>query len=114
MLLQKGNKIHVITRRQFESDLRRHFLGEVMESADGVVRVEGYTFILDTRLNKYVRRPEKRSRIFSLVDAGNIVNVLPDSANIEASDYKMSREGHLGITDGESFSLDINEFGMAR
>jgi hypothetical protein len=114
MLLKTGNKIHVITRRQFKNDLRRHFIGEVTEFADSVVSATGYTFVFDTRLNKHVRRPEKRDRIFSLVDTGNIVNVLPDSANIEASDYNMSHEGRLVVTDGKSFSLDINEFSATR
>jgi hypothetical protein len=112
MLLKSGNKIHVITRRQFENDLRRHFIGEVTGSADDVVRAKGYAFVLDKSLNKYIRSPEKRDLLFSLVDAGNIVNVLPDSVNIEASDYKISHEGRLVVTDGESFSLDIHEFGI--
>jgi len=114
MLLKTGDKIHVVTRRQFEKDLRRHFIGEVTEYADGIVRATGYAFVFDTRLNKYVRRPEKRERLFSILDAGNIVNVLPEGANIQESDYRISAEGHLVVTDGKDFTLDINEFSMDR
>jgi len=114
MLLEAGSKIHVMTRRGFEEDLRRHFVGEVTACADGVVRAKGYAFVFDARLNEFVRRPDERDRILSLVDVGNIVNVLPDSADIEASNYRMSHDGRLVVTDGGSFSLDINEFGAIR
>ena len=110
MLLKPGEKIHIITRRLFESDLRRHFVGEVKEATDVAVRVEGYVFVHASNHNQYTRRPERRVRIFGLADNGLIMNVIPSSVILEDLSYQMSPQDRMIITDGKSFSLDINEF----
>ncbi|MBU0640519.1 MAG: hypothetical protein KKB50_16775 [Planctomycetes bacterium] len=58
-----------------------------------------------------MRRPEVRTRVLSLVDAGNIINVLPKEAQVEQAIYTMSPENRLVVTDKATFTLDINEFG---
>jgi len=51
MIINKGEKLHVMRRRGFDGDLRRHFAGIVTESEDTTVRLQGYAFIYDeTRL----------------------------------------------------------------
>ena len=112
MILKVGEKIHVMIRRRFENDLRRHFVGEVAEVGENVVRVEGYTFVLDTGTKKYTRRPELRTRIISLTDGGNIINVIPAATKLEAVTYKISEDNRLIVTDGEHLFLDVNEFGI--
>ena len=112
MILEVGEKIHVMIRRRFENDLRRHFVGEITEVGENVVRVEGYTFVLDTVTKQYTRRPELRTRIISLTDSGNIINVIPAATKLEAVTYKMSEDNRLIVTDGEHLSLDVNEFGV--
>jgi hypothetical protein len=47
MVLTEGEKVHVITRRLFDNDLRRHFVGEVKAVSDVAVRLEGYAFVLN-------------------------------------------------------------------
>ena len=111
MVLEQGNKVHIMVRRQFEKDLRRHFVGEVLEVTGLLARVEGYAFVLETPSNQYVRRPDKRVRIIGLADSGNIIIVLPPEANLEQVKYVRSKDNHLTVTDGKSFALDINEFG---
>lgn len=39
MIIERGEKVHIITRRLFESDLRRHFVGEVLDSEGSVARI---------------------------------------------------------------------------
>lgn len=34
MILEPGEKVHVIVGRNFEADLRRHFVGEVVAAAE--------------------------------------------------------------------------------
>jgi hypothetical protein len=114
MVLKAGEKIHVMFRRKFDGDLRRHFAGEVTEASEQAARVDGYIFILHVMDNRYVRIQGLRTRIISLTDAGNIINVLPRNANIEKTAYTMSKEKHLVVTDGETFVLDVNEFGAGR
>jgi hypothetical protein len=112
MLLELGEKIHLMVRRKFEDDLRRHFIGEVLVADSSVARVAGYVFIFDYSANEYIRRPEKRIRIIGLADSGNIINVLPITADIEKAEYTQSRENKLVVTDNKTFTLDINEFGL--
>jgi hypothetical protein len=112
MLLELGEKIHLVVRRKFKDDLRRHFIGEVLVADSGVARVAGYVFIFDYSANEYIRRPEKRIRIIGLADSGNIINVLPITADIEKAEYTQSRENKLVVTDNKTFTLDINEFGL--
>jgi len=114
MVLKAGEKIHVIFRRKFEADLRRHFVGEIAESSDQTVRVDGYVYIMNVMDNCYVRVQGLRTRIISLTDAGNNINVLPKNADIEKTTYTMSKEKRLVVTDGETFTLDVNEFASIR
>lgn len=42
MLLKQNEKLHIVERRLFNDDLRRHFIGEVVECSDSAVRVTGF------------------------------------------------------------------------
>ena len=114
MLLKPGEKVHIVTRRLFESDLRRHFVGEVTETTETAVRLEGYVFVHEANSNQYAMRPERRVRIFGLADSGSIVNIIPPDVSLEDLSYQTSPQGRMVITDGKSFSLDINEFSATR
>jgi hypothetical protein len=114
MLLKPGEKIHVITRRLFEGDPRRHFAGEVVAANESIARVKGYAFVFNPGPNNYVRRPDLRERIISLVDAGNVINVILVDVNLEDLVYRPSEGNRLVVTDNGSFRLDINEFSGIR
>jgi meiotically up-regulated gene 157 (Mug157) protein len=114
MVIDKGEKIHIVTRRNFEGDLRRHFVGEIVEAQDAVVRIEGYAFIWDRSRNEFAKKPDKRTTIIDLAESGYIVNILPNQVSIAKLIYKMSDQKHLTLTDQSSFTLDINEFGTSR
>jgi hypothetical protein len=64
MLFEIGEKIHIMARRRFEQDIRRHFVGTVLASDGTVIRMEGYTFVFDSNKDIFIKRPEKRTRIF--------------------------------------------------
>lgn len=114
MLVNVGEKLHVLTRRLFESDVRRHFAGEVKAAESLAVRLEGYLFVFDAAKNAWVKRPEKRTRIVGLADSGHVVKVIPSGVNLDELEYRISPDKHLVVTDGRGFSLDINEFGAHR
>lgn len=111
-VVSRGDKLHIITRRLFEDDVRRHFLGEVMVASGSLCEIRGYTFVFHAGTNEYVRRPEIRTRIYSLADAGHIVNKLPREVDIAALEYRVV-ENRLVVTDTRGFTLDINEFGLS-
>lgn len=116
VVLVVGEKIHIITRRSFEGDVQRHFVGEVEVATESVVRVWGYTFVFefDAMMYRFVRRPETRVKIVSLVDSGNIINVISPEVKLEELEYQTSAEKHLVVTDGKTFRMDINEFSSTR
>jgi hypothetical protein len=109
-VLSVGEKVHIITRRLFPDDIKRHFAGEILSVSGDQIRLEGYVFIYNAGMNEYERRPEKRTRIFSLSGAGLIVIVLPRNADLETLHYEVKNR-RLIFTDGKDLSLDINEFG---
>jgi len=114
MIVKPGEKIHVIIRRQFLDDIRRHFVGEVKESLDNIVKVEGDVFILDPNINLFVKKPNAQTRIISLIDGLNIITILPAATNLKGLSYKLSKNNRMVVTDGESFYMDVNEFGCNR
>ncbi len=113
MFLEAGAKVHVIERRLFEGDVRRHFVGEI-EGADVMAaRVRGFVFVHDSTSSTWIRGSEWRTRIIPIGSSGFVINVLPDDTNIDDMRYE-EVGGRLTVTDGESLRLDINEFGRLR
>ena len=110
MVIQLNEKVHIITRRLFEGDLRRHFAGVVEDVAGPNIRVKGFAFVYDEATYEFVRRKDVRIRIFPISDAGVIINLLPSSAKLANITYKIDEIGHRIVTDGESFAMNINEF----
>ena len=109
-VLRVGEKVHVVTRRSFPEDVRRHFVGEVLACFGDAVKLEGFAFVLQPATNRYERRADKRVRVLSLSDAANIVNVLPDSVQLDRMRYEVS-SGRLMMVDGAGFELELSEFG---
>lgn len=111
MVLSKGEKVLVIVRRLFEKDLRRRFIGEITEATDSLIRVSGYAYIFDEGTKDYSRRDHLQTNIFSLIDAGIVIIVLPQEVNTEEIRYTVSDKGHKILTDGKSFKMRVSEFG---
>ena len=114
MVLTKGEKVFVISRRRFETDLRRHFVGEVEAASETTMRVRGYAFVFDESINDFVRRDQPRIRIFSLTDAGLTIIVLPGEVDPEQVRYAFEGGNMRIITDEKSFKMNVSEFGARR
>jgi hypothetical protein len=110
-ILSPGDKIHVMHRRRFEKDVRRHFVGEVESYEQGVARASGYVFVIDD-LNKhlFVKRPDRRTKLVPIVSGDVIVNVLPETVDLERVAYEL-KDRSLVVTDGSAWSMDVKEFG---
>jgi|SRR5579883_3455894 len=108
MILQKGEKIHVIHRRHMEKEPHRHFVGTVDAYENGVARVTGHIFAVDTVKAAFFRRPELRTRIISLLTGDTLVNVLPPSVNLDKIIYKMEKKS-VRVTDNEGWHMDISD-----
>ena len=111
MVLEREEKVLIITRRLFSGDLRRHFVGIVERCAQGAVRVRGYAFIYDAVKGGFVRRKSQRTRVFPL-DNHIIVLVLPYDVDIGAVRYEAAEGAALVLTDGKHVKIDISEFNV--
>ncbi|MGX5172553.1 hypothetical protein ACUR5C_00835 [Aliikangiella sp. IMCC44653] len=112
MLIEKGEKVHIIYRSLYGQSTRRHFVGEVLAYEAGLCRVKGFVFVYDERKTEFVKKPEARETIIKLGDSGFIINMISSNAQIDKVTYKYQQDKGLVATDGLSFSLDINEFGV--
>ena len=108
-VVQPGETVHVIERRLFSGDVRRHFIGEIEACTDRALRVRGSLFVYDSGASGFVRKQEARTRIIPL-DNRVIINVLPEGISLEAIRYSRDAEGNLTLTDDSGFELDISEF----
>ncbi len=110
-LLRPGEKIHVIQRRSFDKDVRRHFVGQVEAYEDGIARATGYVFVIDDLSEHlFVKRPDCRTRLIPARSGDVIVNVIPKSVDIETVSYQMEGRS-MRVTDGAAWSMDVKEFG---
>ena len=114
MVIQVGEKVHIISRRLFEEDLRRHFAGQVTAVSESAMRLKGYVFVFDESLNDFVRQDDLRERLSGIGDVGLVINLLPSKTDLALVRYATNDKGQRILTDGENFTLDISEFGPRR
>jgi hypothetical protein len=108
MILQPGEKLHVIHRRKMEREPHRHFVGVVEAYENGVARVTGHVYTVDTVKSAFFRRPDKRTRILAISSGDLLVNVLPPEVNLDKIVYKLEKKA-VRVTDGSEWYLDISE-----
>ena len=111
MIVDVGERVHVVYRALYENSGRRHFIGEIQRVSGTECRIEGYVFVYDPKSSVFNRKPEKRVTIMDLAESGYIVNLMDKSVKIEDIKYQYLPEIGLVATDGKGFTLNINEFG---
>jgi len=109
-ILAPGEKIHVIHRRRFDQEPHRHFVGVVNDYREGVLRMTGHVYAVDTTTYQFIRRPEQRTRVVSVVSGEVIVNVIPASVDLSKITYRQEGSA-VRVSDGSDWHLDISEVG---
>jgi hypothetical protein len=109
MILKPGEKVHVIHRRNYEKDLHRHFIGVVDAYDLGVARISGNVYTVDSVKFSFVKRPEPRTRLVSVVSGEVLINIIPPSVDLSKITYKQERKA-VRVTDGSDWHLDLSEF----
>ena len=111
-ILSPGDKLHIITRRLYADDLRRHFVGEVIRAEGDLCEIKGYAFVFNSTMNRYEQRETLRTRLFRLGDGFQIVNKLPLETAVDKLAYSVvdQRLMLVDTTPTSEFKLDINEF----
>ena len=61
MVIEPGDKVHVVYRAYYNESVRRHFLGEVMAAKGALCRIKGFSFVRDPQSEMYVKACKKIS-----------------------------------------------------
>lgn len=112
-MLEPGEKVHVIERRTFEHDVRRHFVGEVERATDAVARATGYTFVANMMTGQFERREPPRTRIIPLAATGLIVYVIPQDVDLKSIRYEWTSGNKLRVRGG-TWEVVLDEFAVSR
>lgn len=109
-IVRRGEMVHVGQIPRFERDVRRHFIGVVEAYDQGLMRVSGYSYVVeDPKRPLFQRRPERRTKVVSLVAAGHSIYIIPPGVNLEDIHYKMI-QNRMVVTDGRAWTMDVKEF----
>lgn len=108
MIVEPGEILHIIHRQYYEEDARRHFVGTVEKVEGKLVRLTGYLFTLNNATNQFAKRNLRRTRIVSLYCESIITNVLPEFAEVDKISYQYQSAGHIHVTDGGDWYLDLS------
>ncbi|MBU0597412.1 hypothetical protein KKF61_00260 [Patescibacteria group bacterium] len=108
-ILDVGEKIHIIERRYFENDLRRHFAGEILRVVGNIIRIRGYVWVFNGSKGEFQKRPELRERII-VIGERHTINLITKNTDINNLYYTRLEGSGTVVTDGKDFSLQIHEF----
>lgn len=111
MIIEPGEKIHVVERQFYEGDVRQHFVGIVERCEGSIVRLEGYLYADVIKLGSvvdFVKRAGLRTRVISLDSPSLIVRVLPKHVDIDKITYKFDTGGHIRLTDGSDWQMELS------
>ncbi|PLW67085.1 hypothetical protein [Pseudohalioglobus lutimaris] len=111
MIIEVGEKVHVVYRSLYENSTRRHFIGVVVSAQDALCRIEGYAFVYDAKKTEFEKKDKLRTTIIDLAESGYVVNIVDTGVDIKDVHYRYMSGVGLMATDGKDFLLDINEFG---
>ena len=108
MILKTGDKVLIVHRRLYETDRARFFAGAVEEYDHGVARVTGYTFVRETLDGQFIRKEERRTKIFSIASGTLIVYQIRDAFVVDESRIEV-RESKMVLSDGRGFEMNLSE-----
>jgi hypothetical protein len=112
MVIEVGEKLHIMYRTLYANSIRRHFVGEVIAVKDSICKLQGFVFIYDERSTEFQRKNNQRTTIMDVAESGFITNVIDSDVVISEIRYSYLHNVGLIATDDKNFVLNINEFGL--
>lgn len=109
MILEIGSKILVAHRRLFPEDQARFFIGTVNAYEHGIARVTGHSWVLEQVRGDILRKPDLRTKFFSLASGTLIIYLLPANLDLEKLKILHKKNQETVLTDGASFTMDISD-----
>lgn len=111
-VLQQGDKLLVSHRRLFERDELRYFAGTVVQYEAGVVKVEGWTFLKDFGSGRIMRKPDVRTKLYSLASGMILVYQLPNESDLTTLEF-IGDAAHVVLKDDRGLEMDVSEHAAA-
>jgi len=108
MILETGDVVLVSSRRLFEREESRFFLGRTVASEGSLLKIEGFTFVRDLSNGQIVKKEEKRVKVISLDCSGYIVYQLPGDITLDKVDIE-SGNGDAFLVEGKRRLLNLSE-----
>ena len=105
---QHREKVHIVEHRRFETDMRRHFVGEVTFYDANHLRVKGVLFVFDHSNGVFSKIPPERTRVFS-IDNRISITILPQAFETANAEYRRN-DADLVFTDGKTIEIEIGAF----
>ncbi len=109
MILQSGDKVLIAHRRLFQNDEPRFFVGEVLAYEDGVMKIDGYSYVKDMSGGMVVRKDEPRTKIVSISSDAFLIYQLPADTRLESVKFE-NEEGVQFLTDGHNLKMNLAEY----
>ncbi len=66
MILEPGEKVHIVERRYSADDVRRHLIGEVLRCTEQAIRLKGYVWFSILRTGGLFENPIRESALSAL------------------------------------------------
>ena len=107
-LLRDGDKLLISHRRIFERDELRYFAGTVVAYDDGIVKLDGWTYLKDFGTGNIMRKPDHRTKLYALASGTILVYQLPAGTNLDALQFTVDGARAL-VTDGGELQMDMSE-----
>lgn len=108
MFLKPGDFILITYRRMFQGDEPRYFLGQTVVCENELLKIEGYTFVIDLSTGMVVKKGEKRVKLLSLASPAFIADQLPEGLNLDELTI-VGKEGDLLLTSGTRILMNLSE-----
>jgi len=111
MLLDQGEKVHVMHHSFSDKPSGRTLIGTVELCEAGVVRIRGHIYTVDPTLGFPTRQPEAVTRFISLVNGDHVVTPLPATTVLENIIYRQDTQG-LWLTDGTQWGVHLSTLSL--
>ncbi len=108
MFLDSGDRLLVVHRRLFEKDHPRFFIGTVLDWDGGVAKVSGHSWVFNQMTGKFVKKPDKRTKIIAVSSGTLLVYQLPAGTPLESLELRYGKGGEITLV-GPSFEMDLTE-----
>ena len=108
-ILDKGDKVLVVYRRMYASDMPHYFVGTVEDFAEGLAAVSGYSWEKEQFAGQMNMIEGIRTKIVPIASGTVLAYLLPREVEIERLVFETLGRDKLWLTDRARFRMNIAE-----